>query len=134
MNVPYRQRPTRGIRAQACRVFGGIQRGPAEQLFKEGRGDPFGLADHGRGLGQVQHEVTLVELHQPAPRVRVRDRKLSRMIDPARALGQRGLEQVGAVGGEQERNIHVLAEPVHLVQQLEQQRVLAGVALPLLGD
>ncbi len=56
------------------------------------------------------------------------------MIDPARALGQRGLEQVGAVGGEQERNIHVLAEPVHLVQQLEQQRVLAGVALPLLGD
>ena len=48
------------------------------------------------------------------------------MVDPARALGQGGLEQVGAVGGEHERDIGVLTEPVHLVQQLEQQRVLAG--------
>jgi hypothetical protein len=98
--VPDRQRPTRGIRARARRILGGIHRRPAEQLLKEGCGDPFGLSDHSRGLGQVEHEVTPVELHQPAPRVRVRDGKLSRMIDPARALGQCGLEQVGAVGGE----------------------------------
>ena len=76
----------------------------------------------------------LVEPDQPAPRVRIREGELRRVIDPARALGQSRLEQVGAVGGEQERDVGVLAEPVHLVQQLEQQRVLAGAAVPLLGD
>jgi hypothetical protein len=38
-----------------------------------------------------------------------------------------GLEQVGAVGREQERDVGVLVDPVHLVQDVEQQGVRLGV-------
>ena len=126
MRIPYRQRRARDIAAVcrsagalACGILGRVDGGPAQQLLQERRGNSFGPGDHGRGAGQVEYEVMLVQPHQPAASVRVGERQLGRVIDPAGALGQGGLEQVGAVGGEQERDISVLAESVHLVQQLE---------------
>ena len=50
------------------------------------------------------------------------------------SCGECGLEQVGAVGREHEDYVGVLGEAVHLVQELEEQRVLTQrTYAPLLG-
>ena len=56
------------------------------------------------------------------------------MINPSRPGGQGLFQQVRAVGREQERHIGVRAESVHLVEQLEQHRLLAVVGVAVLGD
>ena len=56
------------------------------------------------------------------------------LVDPAGAGGQRRLEQVSPVGGEDEGDVDVLTEAVHLVEELEQQRMSAGPEAPLVGD
>ena len=56
-------------------------------------------------------------------------------VDPARPRRERGLEGVRPVGGEHERHVGVLAEPAHLVHQLEEHGPAAAEgAEPLLGD
>jgi hypothetical protein len=76
-----------------------------------------------------------VQLDQASAAAGVRQRHLDRQVDPAGPRGERGLQQVGTVAGEQEDDVGVVAEPVHLVEQLEQQRGAAWLlAVPLLGD
>ena len=74
----------------------------------------------------VDVELAAVEREQPPARVRVGQLQHHRLVDPAGSGGERRLEHLGAVGGEQEHHVGVLGEPVHLVEQLEQQRVGAG--------
>jgi hypothetical protein len=65
----------------------------------------------------------------------VRQGHLDRQIDPAGAGSQGRLQQVGTVAGEQEDHVGVVAEPVHLVEQLEQQRSAAGrLTVTVLGN
>ena len=82
----------------------------------------------------VDRQRAAVELEQRAAGVRVGQFQRDRLVDPAGPRGQRGLEQVGPVGGQHEDDVGVLGEAVHLVEQLEQQRVLAGVHAAVLGD
>lgn len=56
-------------------------------------------------------------------------------VDAAGPRCQGRLQNVGAVGGEQEQHVGIIGQPVHLVKQLEEQGVGAGVlAGALLGD
>ena len=48
--------------------------------------------------------------------------------------GERGLEQISAVGGQQEDDVGILVEPVHLVEKGEEQWRLSAVVAALLGD
>ena len=59
---------------------------------------------------------------------------MHRLVDPARPRGEGRLEEVGTVGGQQEDDVGVLVESIHLVEQGEQQRRLAPVQAALLGD
>src|ERR671938_381958 len=96
-----------------------------------------GEGEVGGAVGRAGAPQTLDELVQPsdaqrqAARVQldeapelggVGQRQLDRLVDAARAGGQRGLQHVGAVGGSQEQDVGVLGEAVHLVEQLEQDR------------
>jgi hypothetical protein len=83
----------------------------------------------------VQGQAAAVQLDQATAAGGVWQRHLDRQVDPAGAGGQGRLQQLGAVAGEQEDHVGVVAEPVHLVEQLEQQRGAAGLlAVAVLGD
>nr|WP_254185476.1 hypothetical protein [Nocardioides panacis] len=110
------------------------QRRPAQQLLEEGRGDAVGALEHRVEPAGVDLEVPAVELEQLPPGGGVGEPERDRLVDAPGARGQGRLEQVGAVGGEQEDHVGVLGQPVHLVEQLEEQRVLAGIPAPVLRD
>jgi hypothetical protein len=122
--------------AQHRRTFTGAQRhqdGPPDQLLDEGRGDAFGARDH---LGQVgvHGQVTRVDLEQAQTALAVRAGDLDRQVDSPRTVGQGGLEDVGPVGGQREGDVRVRADPVHGIEEGEQQRVSVLREVPVGGD
>ena len=55
----------------------------------------------------------------------VRKRHLDRLVDATGAASQSALELLWAVGGENEKDIRVLLQPIHLVEKPVEQRFLA---------
>jgi hypothetical protein len=122
--------------AQHRRAFTGAQRhqdGPPDQLLDEGRGDAVAVGDHLVEVG-VHGQVTRVDLEQAQTALAVGAGDLDRQVDSPRPVGQRGLEDVGPVGGQREGDVGVRADPVHGVEEGEQQRVSVLGEVPVGGD
>jgi len=125
------------VRVPADNLLGGPGMGFAQlmqQLPQERRGHSLGPLDDRVEVDAVKQQVPLVEPQQRPSRVGVGQRQLGGQVDPARPGGERGLKQVGPVGGQQEGDVGGRVKPLHLVQQLEEQRVLTGPGSALLGD
>src|SRR6266536_2534956 len=113
----------------------GEHRRLAQQLADERRAHALGPPHQAIETVQAQGQAAAVQLDQAPTAARIRQRHLDRQVDPARAGHQRRLQQIGPVAGEQEDHVAVGGEPVHLVQQLEQQRGAARLLpVALLGD
>ena len=82
----------------------------------------------------VQLQAPPVQLQQRPAGGGVRQAELHRLVDPPGPGGQRRLQHVGTVGRQDEHHVGVVGQAVHLVEQLEEQRVLAGVLAPVLRD
>src|SRR5258708_308100 len=75
--------------------------------------------------GLAERQTPAIELDQlPAADI-VRKRHLDRLIDATGAARQRALELLRPVGGEDEQDIGILLQPIHLVEQSVEQRFLA---------
>src|SRR5207247_401455 len=79
------------------------------------------------GIRQLQGEAAAVKLEEPPATFRVRQRVLDRLIDASRARGERRLDVVRPVGGQQEDYLGVRLETVHLVEQLVQGNLVGGM-------
>jgi hypothetical protein len=104
-----------------------------DQFLDEGRRDAFTARHHLVQVG-VDGHVARVDLKQAPTGLRVGTGDLDGQVDTPRAVGQRGLQDVGAVRGERERDVGVRADAVHRVQQGEQQRVPVLREVTIGGD
>ncbi len=104
-----------------------------EQLADERGARPVRRRHDRVPVGDLEREARAVDLEQPPPRRRVRQRQLDGEVDPPGTRGERRLERLGAVRREHEDQVGVLVEAVHRVEQLEQQRRGLVVAA-VLGD
>jgi hypothetical protein len=69
-----------------------------------------------------------------SPFLQVGLRDLDGQVDSAGPLGEGRLEEVGPVGGEDERDVAVAGQAVHRLQDAEQQRLRAVVHAAVHGD
>jgi hypothetical protein len=119
---------------QVAALLHGEERRPAQQLLDKGSAYALRAGDDGVRVVEPQVEAVAVEGDQAPPADRVGERYLGGLVYAPWSRGERGLEQVGAVGREHEDDVGVLGEAVHLVQELEEQRVLAQrTHAPFLG-
>ncbi|HEX2126195.1 MAG TPA: hypothetical protein VHF45_06520 [Thermoleophilaceae bacterium] len=103
--------------------LGRQQRRPPQQLADErGRG-AVGLVHDPGALGRAEPEALRVQVEQPPPRLGVGQRQAHRQVDAAGPRRERRLQDLGPVRSEHEDDVGVLVQPVHLVQQLEEDRV-----------
>nr|WP_104522394.1 hypothetical protein [Blastococcus atacamensis] len=98
------------------------------------RRHPAGAGDDVVQTADVDLERAAVEVEQRPPGGRVGQFERHRLVDPAGTRCQRRLQRVGPVRREDEDDVGVLGQPVHLVEQLEQQRVLPRVHAAVLRD
>jgi hypothetical protein len=122
--------------AKDRRAFSAPQRDqdrPPDHLLDERRGDAVGIARY-PGEVSVHAQVACVDLEQPLPAVQVRSRDLDGQVNPARPVGQGGLQDVGSVGGQHEGDIGIRADPVHRLEQGEQERVPVWREIPVNRD
>ncbi len=84
---------------------------------------PSSSSISGASSRSVEAEALAVELDEPAAAVGVGQRQLDGLVDAAGTRGERRLEQVGAVGRQDEQDVVVLGQAVHRVEQLEEDRV-----------
>ena len=81
------------------------------------------------GDGEVQHlrhchrrmrradfHAAAVQLEQSTPAVRVGQRNLDRLIDSSRTRSESRFEEIRAIRREDEQNVRIVCEAVHLVQ------------------
>ena len=128
MGIGDREAAAVGVRA-SCH-----QRGLAHELLDERRRDALGPGDHCVGVDQPQGDAGPVEIQQAPPRLGIGQRDLDCLVDPSGPRGERRLERVRPVRGQQEDQVRILVEAVHDVEQREQQRRHPVVGHPLAGD
>ena len=112
----------------------GHDSGPAQELLEEGRGDPVGPVEHAVEPAGVEIEPATVELDQSLTGLPIRQVDVHRLVHSPGTRGQRRLQQVGPVRGQEEDHVGVLVQTVHLVEQREHQRGVAAVMVALLRD
>ena len=86
------------------------------------------------GVGELERHRAAVEVEQPTAGVGVGQVDLDGDVDPTRPGGQRRLEQVGAVGRQDEEEVGVAGGTVHRVEEVEQHRAGPGPEAAVLGD
>jgi hypothetical protein len=122
--------------AQHRRAFPGPQRhqdGPPDELLDEGGRHAFAAPDHLVQVG-VDRQVTCVDLQQAPPALCVGAGNLDRQVNTPRAIGQGRLEDIGPVGGQREGDVGVRTDPVHRVEEGEEQRIPVLAEVPVGGD
>ena len=73
----------------------------------------------------LERQAPAIELDQLAAADVVRQRHLDRLVDAAGPARQRALKLLRPVGGENEQDIRILLQPVHLVEKLVEHRFVA---------
>ena len=109
---------------------------PAQQFLEERGGDAVGALDYllSLRLREAEPQRATVELQQSPARFGVRERDLDGNVNPAWPGGESRLQQIGAVGGQQEEQVGVACGAVHRIEQVEEHRASTGTAGALLGD
>src|SRR5438105_4713086 len=107
----------------------------AQELLDVRRARPFGACDEFVEVAQLEVQAARVKREEPASSVGIRQRKRYREVDSTRPSRECRLENVGAVRREDEEDIDVLAQAVHLVEQFEEERLRLHARHPaFLGD
>ena len=75
--------------------------------------------------GIAERQARAIELDQLLAADVVRKRHLDRLVDAAGAACERALELFRPVGGEDEQDIRILLQSIHLVEKLVEQRFVA---------
>ena len=95
------------------------------ELFQEGGAHSFRALDDVVEITDLGLHAAEVPFEKSAPALVVGKLDLDGLVDPAGPRRERGLQQIDAVRREHEDHVGVFVEPVHLVEQLEQQWVRA---------
>src|SRR5262249_39798865 len=101
---------------QLAAVVGREQGGFADQLADEGGAGPLGPGQVAVEVGYLQRQPPAVQLEQPPPAAHVRQRDLDRLVAAPRPGGQWRLQDVRPVGRQQEQDVGVVRQAVHLVE------------------
>ena len=88
------------------------------------------MCDHRSGIHDAVLHGAEVEVEQTLPGLGIGEVDLDRVVDPARAGRERRLEHLEAVRRQDEEDIVSGSEAVHLIEELEQQRVRRVVVHP----
>src|SRR3954470_16546503 len=103
------------------------QRRLAHELLDERSAHALRALDDRVALGVVERDVARIEVDEAPAARRVGQRDLQREVDAPGARGERGLDDVGTVGRQQEQQVGVLVDPLDLVEQVEQRPAVAEV-------
>src|SRR5439155_6250132 len=108
--------------------------GAPHQFLDEGRARALRAPDDYR-QELVRHlQAAGIQLHQLGARRLVRKREFNGLVDATWSRGQRRLEFIRPVGRQNEDDVGVLAQPVHLIEQLVEEHFLARAAHVLAGS
>src|SRR3954452_5343942 len=108
-----------------------VQLGLAHELADERAADGIGAGDELLARRIVEVDALRIEVHEPRARRCVGERDLQREVDPPGACRERGLDDVGPVGRQQEQQVGVLVDALHLVEEVEQRAAGARAHRPL---
>jgi len=92
-------------------------RQPPHQLFDEGATRPLAAASSLDDDRVVERQFLAIEAHQLAAAILVRERHFDGLVDAAGATGQGGFQVLRPVGGENEKDVGILLQSIHLVEQ-----------------
>src|SRR5262245_6770275 len=98
-----------------------VQSGLPYQLSNERRTDALGPADEPIEIMNSHFETSSVQLKESPPTGGVGEWDLDGLIDTARPRRKRGFQDLGTIGRQKKEDIGIVAETVHLIEQLEQQ-------------
>ena len=104
----------------------GVHHRSAHELAQVGGRDAVRGGHCSGEVEGVEPGVRAVQPQQPLPAGGVGYPDLHCLVDPARPFRQRAFQHLDPVRRQHEHDVDVVAEPVELVQDLEEQRVGAG--------
>src|SRR5712691_1121126 len=101
----------------------------AHQFADKCRAHTFCLVNQRWQMLQAQLQTLSIQIKEPPAAIAIRKRYLDGLVNASRTSGQGWLKDIRPVRSEQEQNIGIVRQSIHLIEQFEEQRVTPGVLL-----